>query len=83
MLLMGIMIVGVGVVFAIIEAAAGSDGDLNDFRRFSALAQGTEFLGEAFILAGISFILGSILGSHRGPAEAVTTNPDAAQTQRS
>ena len=65
MLLMGIMIVGVGVVFAIIEAAAGSDGDLNDFRRFSALAQGTEFLGEAFILAGISFILGSILGSLR------------------
>ncbi len=65
MLLMGVMVVAVGLVFAIIEAVAGSDGNREDFRTFGALAQGTEFLGEAFILAGISFVLGSILGSLR------------------
>jgi len=65
MLVMGAMAVGIGLVFAIIEAVAGSDGDASDFRTFSALAQGTEFLGEALILAGISFLLGSILGSLR------------------
>ena len=65
MLLMGAMVVLAGLVFSIIEAVAGADGDTADFLTFSALAQGTEFLGEAFLLAGISFLLGSILGSLR------------------
>ena len=65
MLLMGVMVVLAGLVFSIIEAVAGADGDTADFLTFSALAQGTEFLGEAFLLAGISFLLGSILGSLR------------------
>ncbi len=65
MLVMGVMAVGVGLVFAIIQAVAGADGDTADFLTYAALSQGTEFLGEAFILAGISFLLGSILGSLR------------------
>ena len=65
MLLMGVMVVLAGLVFSIIEAVAGADGDTADFLTFSALAQGTEFLGEAFLLAGISLLLGSILGSLR------------------
>ena len=65
MLIMGVMVLLVGLVFSIIEAVAGADGDTADFRTYSALAQGTEFLGEAFLLAGISFVLGSILGSLR------------------
>ena len=65
MLLMGAMGVLIGLVFSFIEAAAGADGNTADFRTFSALAQGTEFLGEAFLLAGISLLLGSILGSLR------------------
>ena len=65
MILMGVMVVAAGLVFSLIESAAGADGDTADFLTFSALAQGTEFLGEAFLLAGISFLLGSILGSLR------------------
>ena len=65
MLLMGIMAVMVGVVFSIIEAVAGADQDTEVFLTFKALAQGTEFLGEALILSGIAFLLGSILGSLR------------------
>ncbi len=65
MLLMGAMAVAVGVVFGFIQTAAGADGDQQDFLTFSALAQGTLFLGEALILSGIAFILGSILGSLR------------------
>ena len=65
MLLMGVMVVAVGLVFSFIKAAAGADGDTADFLTYSALAQGTEFFGEALLLAGISFLLGSILGSLR------------------
>ena len=65
MLLMGATVVLIGLVFSVIEAAAGADGDTADFLTFSALAQGTEFLGEAFLLAGISLLLGSVLGSLR------------------
>ena len=65
MLVMGVMVVLAGLVFSFIEAAAGADGDVADFLTFRALSQGTEFLGEAFLLAGISFLLGSILGSLR------------------
>ena len=65
MVLMGIMAVGAGLGFAIVQAIEGSDGDLGNFRTYSALSQGTLFLGEALILSGIAFILGSILGSLR------------------
>lgn len=65
MFAMGIMVVMVGVVFSIIEAVAGADNDQETFLTFKALAQGTEFLGEALLLSGIAFILGSILGSLR------------------
>jgi hypothetical protein len=65
MLVMGAMLVMAGVVFALLEAAAGADGNTADFLTYSALAQGTEFFGEALLLAGISFLLGSILGSLR------------------
>ncbi len=71
MLLMGAMVVLVGLVFSFIEAAAGADGNMADFLTFSALAQGTEFLGEAFLLAGISLLLGSVLGSLRQGAGEV------------
>ena len=71
MLLMGAMVVLLGLVFSFIEAAAGADGDTADFLTFSALAQGTEFLGEAFLLAGISLLLGSVLGSLRQGAGEV------------
>jgi hypothetical protein len=65
MLVMGAMLVGIGLAFAVIEAVAGADGNSADFLTYSALAQGTEFFGEALLLAGISFLLGSILGSLR------------------
>ncbi len=65
MLVMGAMLVTAGVVFSLIEAAAGADGNTADFLTYSALAQGTEFFGEALLLAGISLLLGSILGSLR------------------
>ncbi len=71
MLLMGAMVVLIGLAFSFIEAAAGADGDTADFLTFSALAQGTEFLGEAFLLAGISLLLGSVLGSLRQGAGEV------------
>ena len=65
MFAMGIMAVMAGVVFSIIEAVAGADNDTEVFLTFKALSQGMEFLGEALLLAGIAFILGSILGSLR------------------
>ena len=65
MFAMGIMAVMIGVVFSIIEAVAAADKDTEVFLTFKALSQGTEFLGEALLLSGIAFILGSILGSLR------------------
>ncbi len=65
MLLMGVMAVVVGLVFSFIQAAEGADRDMEGFLTFKALSQGTEFLGDALILSGIAFILGSILGSIR------------------
>ena len=62
MLLMGALVTAAGLGLSLAEA--GSDNRA-DFLTLSALAQGTEFLGEALILSGISFILGSILGSLR------------------
>ena len=62
MLAMGVMAVGTGLVLSLIQSST-SDGE--DFRDLGAWVQGTQFLGEAFLLAGISFLLGSILGALR------------------
>ncbi len=65
MLVMGVMVVGIGLVLSFFEAQAFADGDTSLFQTLRALTQGTEFLGEGLLLSGISFLLGSILGSLR------------------
>lgn len=65
MLIMGAMVTVVGLVFSFAQAVEGVLGKTAEFLTYSALSQGTMFFGEALILAGISFILGSILGSLR------------------
>ena len=62
MLAMGVMAVGIGLALSLIQAGTG---DADDARDLSAWVQGTQFLGEGFLLAGISFLLGSILGALR------------------
>jgi hypothetical protein len=61
MLAMGAIAVAAGLALSL--AQAGSEG--STARSLSAWAQGTLFLGEGFLLAGISFLLGSILGQLR------------------
>lgn len=63
MLVMGAMVTAAGLALSIAEAA--NAGDASTYLTLGALAQGTEFLGEALILSGIAFVLGSILGSLR------------------
>jgi hypothetical protein len=64
MLVMGLMLVAVGFVVALVWAGnVGSDP--RTALGASAWAQGLQFLGEAMVLAGISFLLGSILGGLR------------------
>ena len=63
MLAMGAMFVLAGLVMSILQVG---EEDAADFLTFSAWVQGTQFLGEAFLLAGISFLLGSILAALRG-----------------
>lgn len=63
-LVMGLMAVGAGLVLSIIQSTRvvtdpGLAGDL------AAWVRGIQFLGEGFLLAGISFLLGSILYSLR------------------
>ena len=65
MLIMGVMGVGIGLVLSFVEAQAFSDGDTDTFNVLRSLVPGIEFFGEALLLAGISFLLGSILGSLR------------------
>jgi hypothetical protein len=60
MLVMGYMLVVVGLVTSFVWA--GNIGtDLRTATGASAWTQGLQFLGEAFVLAGISFLLASIL----------------------
>lgn len=62
MLAMGPMLVVAGFVISLVQSGetnAGTFGDLG------AIAQGTQFLGEGLILAGIAFLLGTILSSLR------------------
>jgi hypothetical protein len=59
---MGFMAVAAGLALSIVQAAnVVSDPSLAV--DLAAWVQGTQFLGEGFLLAGISFLLGSILSS--------------------
>lgn len=62
MLLMGAMAVAAGLVLSLVQAGTTDNGDFVDL---AAWVQGLQFLGEAMILAGISFLLGSILAGLR------------------
>jgi len=64
MLVMGYMLVAIGFVVALVWAG-NIESDAATARDLSAWAQGTQFLGEAMVLAGVSFLLGSILGGLR------------------
>jgi hypothetical protein len=62
MVLMGPMLVVGGFVLSIVQARTGNAADYNTF---GAWTQGLQFLGEGVLLAGISFLLGTILASLR------------------
>jgi hypothetical protein len=62
MILMGPMLVLVGLVLSLINTGAD---DPDTLQALSAWTQGTQFLGEAMLLAGISFLLGTILAGLR------------------
>ena len=62
MLAMGVMLVPAGLVLAIIQVGADNPAD---YTTLGAWVQGTQFLGEAMLLAGISFLLGSIMAALR------------------
>lgn len=64
MLVMGAMLVAGGFVLSLV-ATGNVAGDPGLAREQSAWVQGSQFLGEAFLLGGISFLLGSILGALR------------------
>ncbi len=61
---MGFMAVAAGLVLSIIQATVVGERP-NLERDLGAWVQGLQFLGEGFLLAGISFVLGTILGSLR------------------
>lgn len=70
MLLMGVMAVYAGLVLA--YAGAGMQAsDPALARSLRAWTQGTQFLGEGFLLSAISFFLGTILGAIRAGGGAV------------
>lgn len=62
MVLMGPMLVMAGLVLSLIQSNTGVAADFVDL---AAWVQGLQFLGEGLILAGISFLLGTILGELR------------------
>jgi hypothetical protein len=66
-LAMGAMLVVVGLVISFVQAGETSAATFTDL---GAWVQGVQFLGEAMVLGGISFLLGTILSSLRnGGAE--------------
>jgi hypothetical protein len=82
MLAMGIMAVVAGGVVSLVQA-----GEVTSDPRFatelSAWVQGLQFLGEGLVLSGISFLLGTILGSLRkGGGEVQTAAGVAVKTLR-
>jgi hypothetical protein len=62
MLAMGVMLVVIGLILAFIRSGTT---DAADFQTLGAWVQGVQFLGEAALLGGISFLLGSILAGLR------------------
>ncbi len=62
MLAMGFMALSAGLVVALVAAGQSNTGSFNSA---FAWAQGTQFLGEAMLLGGIAFLLGSILAALR------------------
>lgn len=62
MVLMGPMLVVAGLVLSFIQAGTDNTADFVDL---GAWVQGLQFLGEGLMLAGISFLLGTILGELR------------------
>lgn len=64
MLLMGVMALYAGLVLAYVAAGAQTT-DPALARSVKAWVQGTQFLGEGFLLSAISFFLGTILGAIR------------------
>jgi hypothetical protein len=62
MLVMGPMLVLAGLVLSLINTGAD---DPDTRQALSAWTQGTQFLGEAMLLSGISFLLGTILAGLR------------------
>lgn len=62
MILMGPMLVLAGLVFSLVNTGAD---DPDTRQALTAWADGTQFLGEAMLLAAISFLLGTILAGLR------------------
>ena len=73
MLAMGAMLVVTGLILAFIRSGTS---DPADFTTLGAWVQGVQFLGEAAILAGISFLLGSILSGLRSGGGEVQESLD-------
>ena len=65
MLAMGAMALVAGTVLSVIWAARIDGGSASTVADLSAWTQGLQFLGEGMLLAGIGFLLGSILASLR------------------
>jgi len=63
MLAMGAMFVALGLVLSVIQSNRSRNAVT--FSELGAWVQGTQFLGEGLVLAGISFLLGTILASLR------------------
>ncbi len=62
MIAMGYMLVMVGAIFSFIWLSKVDDGTSQAIQAWTA---GTQFLGETFLLGGISFLLGSIVAALR------------------
>ncbi len=72
MLMMGVMAIATAIALGIAQASVGSDlGEeftalrKANFETLKPLTAGVLFLGEAFILSSIAFLLGTILGALR------------------
>lgn len=63
MLVMGAMALTAGLVSSLVWA--GNTPGTESFRQAAAFTQGIEFLGEALLLSGIAFLLGTILAGLR------------------
>ncbi|MEE8421992.1 MAG: hypothetical protein V3S31_04355 [Dehalococcoidia bacterium] len=66
MVVMGVMLVAAGLAVSLIQVGEDDLSVGGTFSDLGAWVQGLQFLGEAMLLAGISFLLGSILGTLRG-----------------